>query len=308
MRESELLAHIYARSAELRARFPQVVVGPGHDCAAVAAPGGPLLLKVDQIVSGRHYRPFPATPLDLIARKAVARAVSDIAAAGGSPLAAMAAAALPADFAHANELFDAMSRWAAHFGCPLVGGDIAALPTGQIAAVLSVSVVGSPHPVRGPVLRSGARPGDGIYVTSRLGGSLEKSTGLGRHLTFEPRLVESRWLCDTLGAGLHAMMDVSDGLGRDGGRLAKASGVRIRIDAGAIPRHEGVPDWRTAAAGGEDYELLFAAAEGAALPAACPATGTPITRIGTALAGTGCVVADAGKEIDVSEMGWEHGA
>jgi thiamine-monophosphate kinase len=313
--ESELLAHIYARSASLRERFPQAIVGPGHDCAVVAAPeGGMVLLKVDQLVEGRHFK--TGTPLDLIARKAVARPVSDIAAAGGTPTAALAAVILPPGFAQADALFDAMARWAEGFGCPLVGGDIARgsdgaterrSDEGKSGLVLSVTVMGAPHAARGPVLRSGARVGDGLYVTGALGGSLDRGTGLGRHLTFEPRLAEARWLCDTLGAGLHAMMDISDGLGRDAARLAETSGVRVRIEAGAIPRSGGVADWRAAASEGEDYELLLAA--GAAVPPRCPETGTAITRIGVIEAGAGCVIVEGGeggREFDASGMGWEH--
>ncbi len=301
MPESDLLRHIYLRSADLRKAFPQVIVGPGHDCAVVAAGSGAVLLKVDQLIRGTHFR--PDTPTDLVARKAIARAVSDIAAAGGSPIAALVAATLPADDSHADALFDAMASWARRFGCPLVGGDIATAQGEPM--VLSVTVVGLPHPTRGPVLRSGARPGDAVYVTGSLGGSFDRATGLGRHLTFEPRLAESRWLCDTLGAGLHAMMDLSDGLGRDGARLAAASGARLRLDAVSIPRSQGVESWRGAVSDGEDYELLFTAPAG--VPPQCPATGTPITRIGTVQVGAGCVPLDRGQEIAISAMGWEHG-
>jgi thiamine-monophosphate kinase len=196
-----------------------------------------------------------------------------------------------------------MARWARHFGCPLVGGDIAI----GGALVLSVTAVGAPHPARGPVLRSGTRPGDDLYVTGSLGGSFNRATGLGRHLTFEPRLAESRWLCDALGPALHSMMDLSDGLGRDAARMAAASGVRLVIDAAVIPRSPGVSDWRQAASNGEDYELLFTAPADAPVPAACPATGTPVTRIGVAAAGSGCVIVDGGRETDASELGWEHG-
>lgn len=304
MRESELLAHIYDRSAELAGRFPQVAVGPGHDCAVINTPGGRLLLKTDQLIAGRHFR--ADSPSDLIARKAVARTISDIAAAGGTPLAALAAAALPPGFPGADALFDAMARWAAHFRCPLVGGDIASTEPGAPLS-LCVSAIGLPHPVRGPVLRSGARTGDRIYTTGRLGGSFDPSTGLGHHLTFEPRLAEARWLCDTLGNRLHAMMDLSDGLGRDAARLAAASDLRVRIDARAIPLNPGVPAWESAVGAGEDYELLFAASPEADLPAACPATGTPITPIGTAEPGAGCIAVDGGREVDVSGLGWDHG-
>ncbi|MBL9032493.1 MAG: thiamine-phosphate kinase [Phycisphaerae bacterium] len=311
MNESDLLARIYARSAGL-SRFAQVVAGPGHDCAVVDAGadggGSRLLLKVDQVVMGRHVR--PGTPVDLIGRKAVARAVSDIAAAGGRPLAALAGAVVPSAF-DADGLFDAVFQWAAHWGCPLVGGDI----SGGSEMAVSIAVVGLPHATRGPVLRSGARPGDEVWVTGRLGGSYDAATGLGRHLTFEPRLAEAAWLCDALGEGLRAMMDLSDGLGRDAARLARASGVRVRVEAGTLPSHEGV-DWRRAMRDGEDYELLFVVGAGAserwrrtaeAAGGRTP-TGVPLTRIGRMEAGQGaCVVEFDGRDEDASEWGWEHG-
>jgi thiamine-monophosphate kinase len=312
VRESDLLSHIYTRSRGLSAAFGHVIIGPGDDCAVIATPSGDrLLLKVDQLVSGRHFRPIPRTPIDLIARKAVARAVSDIAAMGGSPTCALAAATLPAGFLHADDLFDAMARWAIHWDCPLVGGDIAVAGDADGAMVLGVTVLGAPAPVRGPVLRSGAAAGDAVYVTGALGGSFNPTTGLGRHLTFEPRLVEARWLCDTFGDRLHAMMDISDGLGRDAARLAAASQAAIELDAALLPLASGVTSWRQAAADGEDYELLFTAPADAGLPLACPLTGTPITRIGritpASRGATRCVILTPGGPEAADEMGWDHG-
>lgn len=277
-----------------------------------------MLLKVDQVVAGRHFRPFPATPIDLIARKAIARAVSDVAAMGGTPSCALAAAVLPAEFAKADELFDAMARWALHWRCPLVGGDIA-IGSGEEKdgrhhgrLVLGVTVVGSPHAGRGPVLRSGAMPGDAVYVTGSLGGSLDAATGLGRHLTFEPRLAEAKWLCDTLGARLHAMMDLSDGLGRDAARLGEASKVALEVDSGLLPLGAGVRDWRGAVGDGEDYELLFTVPGSVAMRELCPQTGTRVTRIGRVVAGeTGgprCVIVTPGGPVAGDELGWDHGA
>jgi thiamine-monophosphate kinase len=281
-------------------QFPQVVVGPGHDCAVVAVGAEQVLLKVDQLVGGRHFR--DGTPVDLIARKAVARAVSDVAAAGGTPLAALAGATLPIGYSEGDALFDAMSRWASEFSCPLVGGDIA---TGAGPLVLSVAVLGRPHPARGPVLRSGAVTGDGVYVTGSLGGSFDASTGLGRHLTFEPRLREAKFLCDTLGSRLHAMMDISDGLGRDAGRLARASGVSVSLEEAALPMAIGVSDWRRALGDGEDYELLFAATGD--VPEACPRTSTSITRVGVVANGAGAMLTlRNGSVVDVSQVGWDH--
>lgn len=295
MRESDLLARIYQRSTVLG---PGVVVGPGDDCAVLRdGAGDTLLVTVDHLVQGRHYP--DAAPLDLVARKAVARSVSDIAAMAGSPLWSLATAALPCDWPQerADTLFDRMAHWARHWGCPLVGGDIAALATGA-APVLTVTVLGRPHAVRGPVLRRGARPGDGLYVTGAIGGSLAS----GRHLTFEPRTREAAWLADTLGDRLHAMIDVSDGVGRDAGRIAEMSGVRLEIDEARAPRNpDAGPEFLS---DGEDYELLFAAA--GPVPSVCPATGVPITCVGGVGEGRGCVIQGVAGKRDGTEMGWDH--
>jgi thiamine-monophosphate kinase len=292
VRESQLLDHVFSRSGDLPPGV--VVVGPGDDAAVIRTGAELVLLTVDQCVEGVHFR--PADPVNRIARKAIARAVSDIAAMGGSPLVALAAATLRRGFDRADGLFDEMHRAALGFGCPLVGGDIA-IHDGP--TVLSVTVLGRPHARRGPALRSGAKAGDGVYVTGALGGAM--ASGWTR--VSEPRLAAGSALCDTLGNDLHAMMDVSDGLGRDAGRMAAASGVRIEIEARAIPCAEGVRSWRNAAGAGEDYELLFTSSAAPARDAA----GTPITRIGRVVKGAGCVILDdRGEPIDAAEMGWEH--
>lgn len=299
--ESELLKHIYARSGALSSVLGDALeIGPGDDCAALRVRGGSLLLTVDQVIEGRHY--LPESPLELVARKCIARSVSDIAAMGGTPLAALATGALRATFHQENDLFDAMHRWANHFGCPLIGGDIARVdgPT-----VLTCAVVGSPHPTRGSVVRSGARPGDGVYLVGRVGGSLES----GRHLTFRPQIEEARWLCETLGESLHAMLDVSDGLGRDAARIGDASNCCIEMEAARIPLHDDTPDWRNGLADGEDYVLLFASDRDPG--EVCPSTGEPVTRIGrvrqrAAGAGACVVVTPAGERLDASEFGWDH--
>lgn len=252
MQESQLHEHIYARSAGL---IPgagwRAVVGPGDDCAVLASPSGEvLLLTVDQVVEGRHYT--PGTDLDLIARKAIARSVSDIAAMGGTPAWALATGVLPKGFDRANELFDAMARWARHWSCPLVGGDIASHAAPDHPLTLTVTIAGAMPAGHAPVLRSGVRPGDQLWLTGPVGGSFAS----GRHLTFEPRITEGL-LASKPGSGVTAMIDLSDGLGRDADRLARASGVIIEIDTAAIPLHDGVSHWRTAVAEGEDHELLL---------------------------------------------------
>lgn len=317
MRESELLSHIQERSRGLVAPGATVVVGPGDDCAVIETGvhgdiANQLLLKVDQVVEGRHFT--SDTPIDLIARKAVARAISDIAAMGGSPMVSLCGAILPVGFEHANELFDATARWASHFGAPLVGGDISILGRDGVGAEqcgslsLCVTIVGRVHARRGPVLRSAARVGECVYVTGKLGNSFAS----GRHLTFEPRVREGQWLCDALGERLHSMMDISDGLGRDAGRLARASGVSIEIDASMISRHADCTTWQQAASEGEDYELLFTASGD--VPKVCPATGTPITRIGRVAAVAengsqeqGAVIQDGTHVLKADDLGWDHG-
>ncbi|HYE02958.1 MAG TPA: thiamine-phosphate kinase [Phycisphaerales bacterium] len=308
MRESDLLERIFRRALTAGAGAGgRVEVGPGDDCA-VLAPGAPaerLLVTVDQLVEGRHVLPGDATPVRLVARKALARSLSDIAAMGGTPRWALAAAALPERYPHAAELFDALHDWGTHWECPLIGGDISALPAGA-PLTLSVTVGGTAHPSRGPVLRSGARPGDGVYVTGTLGGSFGAG-GLGKHLRFEPRLVEAAWLCDHFGSDLHAMLDTSDGLGRDAARVARASRVRMVLDPARFPLSEHASGWRAAASDGEDYELLLTVTGTRDVPAACPATGTPLTRIGAVEMGSGCVLRapGGGPDVDAGEMGWD---
>lgn len=257
-----------------------------------------MVASTDQLIAGVHFE--QATPIDRIARKAIARSLSDLAAMAASPTAALVAAALPPSHPppFADDLFDAMSRWADHWDCPIVGGDIAATP-GPLA--LTVTVLGQPATPRGPVLRSQARPGDTVYVTGCLGGSFPS----GRHLTFEPRLAEARWLADSLGDRLGAMIDLSDGLGLDAQRLAAASGVGIELDANRLPLHDDVASWQRGLGDGEDYELCLTAS--GELPSRCPATGTPITEVGRTIEGVGCVILlPDGTRRDAARFGFVH--
>lgn len=301
MRESDLLQHIYRRAGG--SGWAEVVeVGPGDDTAVIRPPLAPrrVLITTDQLVEGRHYDPRTATA-DQIARKAIGRSLSDIAAMAGRPIACVAAAALGPAVADPDAIFDRMDHWAGVFGCPLVGGDIAAT---EGASVFTVTVLGSSHAVRGPVLRSGARPGDSVWVTGRFGGSLRS----GRHLDVTPRLVEAAYLAETYGARLTSMIDVSDGLGRDAGRIAAASGVRIVMESARIRRWPDVSHWMEAARDGEDYELIFTlGSEAGVPPSVCPGTDTALACIGRVVAGSGCIIRDeAGNEHEASELGWDH--
>jgi len=286
MRESELLEHIARASSDLGG---DVLVGPGDDAAVVRVGGETLLLTVDQLVEGRHYE--PGTPHGRVAHKAIARSVSDIAAMGGRPRFALATAALPAGYEGAAGLFDLMREAASGMGCPLVGGDIASTDG---PALFTTTVVGTPHPERGAVLRSGARAGDGVFVTGAVGGAVAS----GRHLTFTPRVEEAAAIIGMLGEELHAMIDLSDGLGRDAARVARASGVRVEIEAALVPLGSGSGGVMSAVAEGEDYELLFTAAADEVGGA---------TRIGTVRKGGGAVMTLEGEEMDLETLGWDHG-
>lgn len=301
MQESELHSHIFREARDLSRLFPRVERGPGDDCAVLRVGSELLLATVDHLIEHRHFQ--TGTPIDAVARKAIARSVSDIAAMAGAPIGTLVAAALPHGYPQrdAEALYDRLAYWGRHFACPLVGGDAATFGQGDAAGPLSlaVTVLGVAHGVRGPVLRSGAVAGDGVYVTGRLGGSLAS----GRHVSFEPRTREATWLADTLGARLHAMMDLSDGLGRDAGRMAAASAARIELREAALPINDGCGAFG-ALSDGEDYELLFTAA--APVPEQCPG-GVSIARVGEVVAGAGCVVFPVrGEAFDVSSLGWEH--
>ncbi|MBL0870667.1 MAG: hypothetical protein IBJ18_08835, partial [Phycisphaerales bacterium] len=206
----------------------------------------------------------------------------------------------PAHTAQPRDPSTALTPSARLFDCPIVGGDLASTPPGT-PIHLSVTVAGTPHPTRGPVLRSTAQPGDAVWVTGAIGNSFAS----GRHLTFQPRIREAQWLADTLGSDLHAMIDLSDGLGRDAARIALASNTRLIINH--IPLN---PDSNTrsplqAAADGEDYELLFTTPPHIQLPPTV--LNTPLTRIGTVVEGTGCIIIDPqGIEHDATHLGWDH--
>jgi thiamine-monophosphate kinase len=253
MKESDLLAHIYHLAGGINAASGDVLVGPGDDCAVVRTPSGDvLLLTVDQVVEGRHFE--PGTPIDLIARKAIARSISDIAAMGGEPTWGLVTGLLPDGYQHGRELSEALHKWGRHWGCPIVGGDIAFGPGPLSVTVTVVGGMGGGTEARrdegtqgveraastAPVLRSGAQAGDELWLTGQVGGSFAK----GRHLRFEPRLAAGRAAARS--GRVHAMIDLSDGLGRDAARVGVASGVRLVIEAARLPISHHCRDWAEA--------------------------------------------------------------
>lgn len=302
MREFELLEHIYEHNAALDQR---VVIPPGDDLAMVRLRDRDVLIGVDQLIGGRHVN-LDTTPLDLVGRKAITRSLSDVAAMAGKPVAALVAVTLPPNFGteNADDLFDAMHATASQYDCPLVGGDIAFHNDASHPLVCSVTVLAEPGPA-GVIRRDGARSGDVLYVTGVLGGTIDADGG-GHHLTFEPRIAIAMSLAEMLGDRLHAMIDLSDGLGRDAGHIAEHSAVRIRLDTNAIPCRENVT-WQRALSDGEDYELCFAAS--GVVPAEIE--GVPITKVGEVIGVTDpgrprIVAVEHDKEIDASERGWQH--
>ncbi|HEV7562971.1 MAG TPA: thiamine-phosphate kinase [Solirubrobacterales bacterium] len=311
MGEFELLA-------KLRERLPppgrRVHLGSGDD-AAVTLPGGATATSVDAIVDGVHFRRDRATPAQ-IGHKALATALSDLAAMGAEAGEAYVVAGLPADLGEEEflGLLEGMLALAAETGTTLAGGDITRSP----ALSLALTVVG--HAPRPELLvsRAGAQPGDTLVLTGELGGaaagllllerpeleaavSAETAARLRRRqLEPTPRLRTGRALA---AAGARAMIDLSDGLGGDAGHLAGASGVGVRIEAATLPLAKGVAEvaaaagrepLELAASGGEDYELL------AAMPPDRPATELA-TAIGeaaeTTLSPIGEVLAGEGVEI-----------
>jgi thiamine-monophosphate kinase len=230
-------------------RRPDVVVGPGDDCAVVksATRGHFDLLKCDAVVEGVHF--LPDAPPQAIGWKSACRAVSDIAAMGGWPLFALVTVvARPRQSLDwLREVYRGLDRAARRHRFSIVGGETSRTAD-EAPAVISVSMAGRVEKNR-CLLRSGAHPGDRLFVTGRLGGSRA-----GWHLRFQPRLDEARWLVKNFRPT--AMIDLSDGLAKDLPRLAHASRAGFDIDLGALPRRRGA-SIAQALGDGEDFELLF---------------------------------------------------
>ena len=232
----------------------EVIAAAGDDCAVVRSPGADrlLLLKTDCVVEGVHFT--PAAKPAAVGWKAMARPLSDFAAMSGLPRFALITLLAPRSTGQrwVMDLYRGMARAAWAFDVAIVGGETSRID-GPLA--VSVSVAGWVEEERW-VSRGGGKTGDALFVTGTLGGSIR-----GRHLKFMPRIREARWL--TKHFKIHAMMDLSDGLGADVPRLATASGLGWDLDEEAIPRTRGC-SLAQAISDGEDYELLFAVAPGKA--------------------------------------------
>lgn len=247
-----------------------LITGPGDDCAVI--PGDEewdILLKTDVVVENIHFTPDTAP--ERIGHKAIARAISDIAAMGGLPEYALITLLMhpSRSLESAEGIYRGISRTAARFGISVAGGETSSLPTDGL--VINVALTGRIE--RGQaILRSGGNPGDIICVSGPLGGSFPS----GHHLDFEPRLNLSRFFMQE-GPRPTAMMDLSDGLGTDLPRLARASDCGFQLNLDKLPLNpacspqQGLTD-------GEDYELLFTISPEnlARLTGSCPYSIYPI--------------------------------
>jgi thiamine-monophosphate kinase len=247
-----------------------VIVGAGDDCAVldVGIPDRHLLFKTDALVEGVHFT--AETPPEKIGRKALARALSDIAAMAGTPTSALITIGLAKGFSaeRVEQIYTGINDLARAHGVSISGGETTSTTGPMFISVAMIGFVGKEKIIR----RAGAKVGDGIFVTGELGGSLE-----GRHLDFEPRLAEGRWLASHF--DIHAMMDISDGLAGDIRHILNASGVGAELFSIMIPisraakikgREEGSakPPLLAALVDGEDFELLFTVASKDAVPLA----------------------------------------
>jgi thiamine-monophosphate kinase len=225
-----------------------VVAGAGDDCAVVKFRGAKewLLLKSDCVVEGIHF--VAGSGARAVGWKAMMRGLSDFAAMSGVPQFALITLVIAGkkQVLWVRDLYRGLSQAARYFDVNIVGGETSDTygPT-----VVVVSVAGFIEPNR-CVLRSGGKANDDLFVTGKLGGSIRR-----RHLNFVARIEEARWL--TANFKVHAMMDLSDGLGADLPRLARASGLAFSIDERALPVSRGCTV-QQAISDGEDYELLFA--------------------------------------------------
>jgi thiamine-monophosphate kinase len=309
---------------------PHVRVGSGDD-AAVTVPAGATATSVDSLVEGVHFR-RETFPLASIGHKAMAVALSDLAAMGAAPGEAYVQLGVPADLdlAGAEELAGGLGRCAAANGTAVLGGDVSRAPVLWIG----VTVVGHAPRADDLVARDGAEPGDLLVVTGELGGAgaglrlledpgLEAAVDPGvaadlkrRQLEPQPRLAAGRLLA---AAGARAMIDLSDGLAGDAQHLAEAGSVRLEIELERLPLAPGVGEAAAAigagavmlaASAGEDYELLAALPAGrlAAATDALSGEGLGLTVVGDVREGAGLALTRNGAAQEIEGFDQMRGA
>jgi thiamine-monophosphate kinase len=324
--ENDLIRRIAAsfqrQSQNGTAPRSQLALGIGDDAALFSPTHGcQTILTCDWFLEGTHFL-RDKHPAHSVGWKCLARAASDIAAMGGQPRCFLLSLALPSALAVSwlKEFLSGLRRAARKFNCALAGGDT----TRHSKVLINITVVGE---VRSEyaLLRSGAKPGDILYVSGRLG---EAELGLHalrrwrqvssnnpilrKHLYPEPRISLGRWLAENRIAT--AMMDLSDGLSTDLPRLCKASGVGARIHATQLPAAR-VPKWNSATGidalslalnGGDDYELLFAVSPPKVRQMPSSYRGVALTAIGEITSGRSMTLVDRqGTETALKPQGWD---
>jgi thiamine-monophosphate kinase len=335
--ELALLDEIRRRSASAASRSQRggLRLSIGDDCALLAPRRGEeLAVTTDLSISGQHFRLNWHQP-EAIGHRVLARGLSDLAAMGARPVAAFLSLGLPRELilpasrragarAWVQRFLDGLLALAEAHSTPLAGGDLAE----SAIAVADIVLVGA-VPRGRALLRSGAKPGDLLYVTGALGGAaaglacLEElaeaqparlhppripnklAARLAPHLCPQPRIAQGLWLQRRGVAS--AAIDLSDGISSDLAHICDESGVAAEVDTSALPIHTGAT-LAQALHGGEDYELLFTAPETAKLPRAI--AGVKITRIGRILkarAGrqTLTLISPQGAQ-PLEPQGWEH--
>jgi thiamine-monophosphate kinase len=313
--EFDLIRGFLAGGSAVR---PDVRVGPGDDCAVVAGDG--IALSTDMSVEGVHFRREWLSPGE-IGWRAAAAALSDLAAVAARPIGILVSLGIPAEEADAlaPALMAGCREAVEAVGGTLLGGDLTRSP-GPI--VIDVTVVGeAPR----PVLRSGARMGDEVWVTGQLGGAAAFVSAMlageeprrGARERFArplPRVREARWLTERVGPT--AMIDLSDGLAGDAAHIAAASGLALLLVPELLPVHPAARSRsrprtvRAALAGGEDYELCLTAPAGAVAPHADAfhaEFGVALTCVGRTGGGDGVWWVDAeGHRTPMELGGWQH--
>lgn len=301
--------------------------GIGDDAAILAGGTVPWAWTIDTLVEGVHFR-FDWLDSEDVGHRALVASLSDLAAMGAEPAGALVSVAgsAPTIAAELEGIYRGLAALAGRTACPVLGGDLS-----RAGGPLHLTVTALGRCPGAPLLRSGVRPGDELWVTGSLGGPaaaialLEAGVPVGtvrqeaayrRLARPEARNAEVGWL--QARAPLRGAIDLSDGLSSDAAHLASRSQVAIAIEAERVPVHSGAADcarlqgadpleW--ALHGGEEFELLLSAPDGALAPHAGPfaaAFGIPLTRIGSAAAGEGVTLVRKGVPAPLESRGWDH--